>query len=136
MIQRVCGHGKPVDGDAPRHAHSNGRARWQSIVRHWKKWRLEHRLDIGELTAERGCPYRHRAALPVQRREERQPLHVIPVIVRQHDRDIRDVVERGTDADDARTGIENESMTALLFDDLDAGRIAAMSNRAGSGPRH
>ena len=43
--------------------------------------------------AERRRPHRHRAALPVQRRKERQPLHVIPVIVRQHDRDIRDLVE-------------------------------------------
>src|SRR6185503_17863687 len=69
---------------------------------------------------------RNGRACAIERREKRQALDVIPVIVRQQDRNVGDAGQRLADSDDARAGIEDEPALFAVADDLEAGSVAAV----------
>jgi hypothetical protein len=102
----------------------NGRTRWQAIVWDRKERRLKHCLNIRKTTAEQGCPHYRFASRPVKRGEEGQPLDVIPVVVGEHDWGLSDIgTYRFPEADDARTGIEDQEALGGLVEQLDTRRI-------------
>src|SRR5687767_5606192 len=61
---------------------------------------------------------------------------MIPVIVCQHDWNVRYTFQRCADAHDTRAGVEDEPAAARLVRELHARRIAAISDGTPSGPRH
>jgi hypothetical protein len=77
------------------------------------------------------------AKIRVQLIEERQPLQVIPVVVRKQNREVaRRVRDSGAETDDAGTGVEDQGRVGLLVGELDARRVAAVSDRGRGRPWH
>ena len=130
MIEGLDADLETVDHTDAGRDHFDRRARRQPIVRHRKERRLEHRLEVHKGAAECGRPDRDRAARPVERCKKRQALHMIPVIVRQQDRNVASAGGDGVaDADDSRAGIENEQAIGRLVEDFDARCVAAVADR-------